>query len=124
MSGHADETKTGIEATEPIVPTTCSPEDLPDEELLYDLADLFKVFSDTTRIKILYALMGRELCVADIAEATATSQSAVSHQLKLLKIEGHVKSRRDGKNIYYSIDDEHVLDIIEKAISHIRHKFK
>ena len=68
MSSHADETKTGIEATEPIVPTTCSPEDLPDEELLYDLADLFKVFSDTTRIKILYALMGRELCVADIAE--------------------------------------------------------
>lgn len=65
MSSHADETKTGIEATEPIVPTTCSPEDLPDEELLYDLADLFKVFSDTTRIKILYALMGRELCVAE-----------------------------------------------------------
>ena len=77
MSSHADETKTGIEATEPIVPTTCSPEDLPDEELLYDLADLFKVFSDTTRIKILYALMGRELCVADIAEATATSQGGL-----------------------------------------------
>ena len=85
MSSHADETKTGIEATELIVPTTCSPEDLPDEELLYDLADLFKVFSDTTRIKILYDLMGRELCVADIAEATATSQSAVSHQLRTLK---------------------------------------
>ena len=78
MSDHADETKTDIEATEPVIPTTCSPEDLPDEELLYDLADLFKVFSDTTRIKILYALMGRELCVADIAGATATSQSAAS----------------------------------------------
>ena len=61
MSDHADETKTDIEATEPVIPTTCSPEDLPDEELLYDLADLFKVFSDTTRIKILYALMGRAL---------------------------------------------------------------
>ena len=94
MSSHADETKTGIEATEPIVPTTCSPEDLPDEELLYDLADLFKVFSDTTRIKILYALMGRELCVADIAEATATSQSAVSHQLRTLKQSHLVKFRR------------------------------
>ena len=80
MSIRVDETKPDIEATEPAIPTTCSPEDLPDEELLYDLADLFKVFSDTTRIKILYALMGRELCVADIAEATETSQSAVSHQ--------------------------------------------
>ena len=105
MSSHADETKTGIEATEPIVPTTCSPEDLPDEELLYDLADLFKVFSDTTRIKILYALMGRELCVADIAEATATSQSAVSHQLRTLKQSHLVKFRRDGRNILYSLAD-------------------
>ena len=68
MSIRVDETKPDIEATEPAIPTTCSPEDLPDEELLYDLADLFKVFSDTTRIKILYALMGRELCVADIAK--------------------------------------------------------
>ena len=72
MSDHADETTIDGETAEPVVPTTCSPEDLPDEELLYDLADLFKVFSDTTRIKILYALMGRELCVADIAEATET----------------------------------------------------
>ncbi len=85
MSIRVDETKPDTEATEPVIPTTCSPEDLPDEELLYDLADLFKVFSDTTRIKILYALMGRELCVADIAEATETSQSAVSHQLRTLK---------------------------------------
>ena len=76
MSSHADETKTGIEATEPIVPTTCSPEDLPDEELLYDLADLFKVFSDTTRIKILYALMGRELCVADCARLSSRTWSS------------------------------------------------
>ena len=61
MSDHVDEAKCGSDAVETVVPTTCSPEDLPDEELLYDLADLFKVFSDTTRIKILYALMGREL---------------------------------------------------------------
>ena len=99
MSIRVDETKPDIEATEPAIPTTCSPEDLPDEELLYDLADLFKVFSDTTRIKILYALMGRELCVADIAEATETSQSAVSHQLRTLKQSHLVKFRRDGRNI-------------------------
>ena len=94
MSIRVDETKLDIEAAEPAIPTTCSPEDLPDEELLYDLADLFKVFSDTTRIKILYALMGRELCVADIAEATETSQSAVSHQLRTLKQSHLVKFRR------------------------------
>ena len=115
MSSHADETKTGIEATEPIVPTTCSP----DEELLYDLADLFKVFSDTTRIKILYALMGRELCVADIAEATATSQSAVSHQLRTLKQSHLVKFRRDGRNILYSLADDHVYTMLNQGMSHI-----
>ena len=107
MSIRVDETKLDIEATEPAIPTTCSPEDLPDEELLYDLADLFKVFSDTTRIKILYALMGRELCVADIAEATETSQSAVSHQLRTLKQSHLVKFRRDGRNILYSLADDH-----------------
>ena len=102
--------------------TTCSPEDLPDEELLYDLADLadlFKVFSDTTRIKILYALMGRELCVADIAEATSTSQSAVSHQLRILKQSHLVKFRRDGRNINYSLADDHVYTMLNQGMSHI-----
>lgn len=88
------------------------------------LASFFKVLGDETRVRIICALAESEMCVSDISEILNVSQSAVSHQLKLLKIEGHVKSRRDGKNIYYSIDDEHVLDIIEKAISHIRHKFK
>ncbi len=78
-----------------------TPDELPDEELLYDLADLFKVFSDTTRIKILFALMGRELCVADIAEQAGTTQSAVSHQLRTLKQSHLVKFRRDGRNILY-----------------------
>ena len=111
MSEHADEIRTDIDtAIVPDIPTTCSPEDLPDEELLYDLADLFKVFSDTTRIKILYALMGRELCVADIAEATATSQSAVSHL---------VKFRRDGRNILYSLADDHVYTMLNQGMSHI-----
>lgn len=98
---------------------TCTPDDLPDEELLYDLADLFKVFSDTTRIKILYALMGRELCVADIAEATETSQSAVSHQLRTLKQAHLVKFRRDGRNILYSLADDHVYTMLNQGMSHI-----
>lgn len=92
---------------------------MPDEELLYDLADLFKVFGDTTRIKILYALMGRELCVADIAEATATSQSAVSHQLRTLKQSHLVKFRRDGRNILYSLADDHVYTMLNQGMSHI-----
>ena len=114
MSIRVDETKPDIEATEPAIPTTCSPEDLPDEELLYDLADLFKVF-----IKILYALMGRELCVADIAEATETSQSAVSHQLRTLKQSHLVKFRRDGRNILYSLADDHVYTMLNQGMSHI-----
>ena len=119
MSVCVDETKPDTEATEPIVPTTCSPEDLPDEELLYDLADLFKVFSDTTRIKILYALMGRERCVAEIAEATEASQSAVSHQLRTLKQSHLVKFRRDGRNILYSLADDHVYTMLNQGMSHI-----
>ena len=110
MSIRVDETKLDIEATEPAIPTTCSPEDLP---------DLFKVFSDTTRIKILYALMGRELCVADIAEATETSQSAVSHQLRTLKQSHLVKFRRDGRNILYSLADDHVYTMLNQGMSHI-----
>ena len=110
MSIRVDETKPDTEATEPVIPTTCSPEDLPDEELLYDLADLFKVFSDTTRIKILYALMGREL---------ETSQSAVSHQLRTLKQSHLVKFRRDGRNILYSLADDHVYTMLNQGMSHI-----
>ena len=74
-------------------------ESMPDEELLYDLADLFKVFGDTTRIKMLYALMGQELCVADLAELIGATQSAVSHQLRMLKQARLVKFQRDGKNV-------------------------
>ena len=93
--------------------------DLPDEELLYDLADLFKVFSDTTRIKILFALMGNERCVADIAEATSASQSAVSHQLRTLKQAHLVKFERDGRNILYSLADDHVFTMLNVGLSHI-----
>ena len=94
-------------------------EAMPDEEILYDLADLFKVFSDTTRIKILYALMPGELCVADIAEAVGASQSAVSHQLRILKASRLVKFQRVGKNVLYSLADDHVYTMIAQGMSHI-----
>ena len=95
------------------------PESLPDEELLYDLADLFKVFGDTTRIKILYALMGQELCVADLAELIGATQSAVSHQLRTLKQARLVKFQRDGKNVIYSLSDDHVYTVLAQGMTHI-----
>lgn len=98
---------------------TSSENDMPDEELLYDLADLFKVFSDTTRIKILYALIDGERSVNDIAEVTGTSQSAVSHQLRILKQAHLVKFRRDGSYIHYSLADDHVLTILDQGLTHI-----
>ena len=119
MSIRVDETKPDIEATEPVIPTTCSPEDLPDEELLYDLADLFKVFSDTTRIKILYALMKEGKSVGAIADEVGASQSAVSHQLRILKQARLVRFRRDGKTIYYALDDDHVRSILSMGMDHI-----
>lgn len=93
--------------------------EIPDEEILYDLADLFKVFSDTTRIKILYSLMNTERCVADIAAAIGASQSAASHQLRILKQARLVKFQRDGKNVIYSLADAHVYTMLEQGMSHI-----
>lgn len=92
---------------------------MPDEELLYDLADLFKVFGDTTRIKILYALMEQDLCVADLAEIIGASQSAVSHQLRTLKQARLVKFQRDGKNVIYSLSDDHVYTVLAQGMTHI-----
>ena len=92
---------------------------MPDEELLYDLADLFKTFGDTTRIKILYALMEKELCVADIAEAIGATQSAVSHQLRTLKQSRLVRAKRDGKNVMYSLSDDHVHSVRDQGMTHI-----
>ena len=94
-------------------------EGMPDEEILYDLADLFKVFSDTTRIKILFSLMGGERCVADIAETIGATQSAVSHQLRILKTSRLVKFQRDGKNVLYSLADDHVYTMLAQGMSHI-----
>lgn len=92
---------------------------MPDEEMLYDLADLFKVFADTTRIKILYALMEQDLCVAHIAEAIGATQSAVSHQLRILKQARLVKFRREGKSLIYSLSDDHVHTVLAQGMSHI-----
>lgn len=90
-----------------------------DEEILYDLADLFKVFSDTTRIKILFALMDKDLCVADIAETVGASQSAVSHQLRILKQARLVKFQREGKNVIYALSDDHVHTMLDQGMTHI-----
>ena len=98
---------------------TSLPDPMPDEEMLYDLADLFKVFGDTTRIKILYALMGTELCVADIADLIGATQSAVSHQLRTLKQARLVKFQRDGKNVIYALSDDHVYTMLAQGMTHI-----
>ncbi len=90
-----------------------------DETELYDLAELFKVFGDTTRIKILFVLFERELCVCDLAQELNMTQSAISHQLKILKQSRLVKSRREGKSIFYSLADEHVKTIIAQGFEHV-----
>ena len=92
---------------------------MPLEENLYDLAELFKVFGDTTRIKILWALDEAEMCVCDIAALLGMTQSAISHQLRILKQVRLVKNRKDGKVVYYSLDDAHVKQIFEQGLVHI-----
>lgn len=94
-------------------------ESMPCEEDLYDLAELFKVFGDSTRIRILFVLFEAEVCVCDLAEVLGMTSSAVSHQLRILKQNRLVKSRRDGKSIFYSLADDHVRDIIREGMDHI-----
>ena len=94
-------------------------DEAPTEEELYDLAELFKVFGDSTRIKILYALFESELCVGDMAQLLRLSQSAVSHQLKILKDAKLVRFRREGKNIFYMLDDDHVRNILSLGMEHV-----
>ena len=92
---------------------------MPDETELYDLAELFKVFGDSTRIRILFVLFEAEVCVCDLAAALNMTQSAISHQLKILKQAKLVKFRREGKSIFYSLADEHVRTIINQGKEHI-----
>lgn len=95
-----------------------------DEEILYDLAEVFKVFGDSTRIRILYAMLDYELCVGDLTERLKLSQSSISHQLRILKDAKLVKYRREGKQIYYSLDDEHVKKIIRMGLEHLEEEEK
>ena len=94
-------------------------EKLPDVDELYDLAELFKVFGDSTRIKILYALFEAELCVCDISKLLGLTQSAVSHQLRVLKGSRLVKFRKEGKTVFYSLADSHVRKIIAQGMEHV-----
>lgn len=92
---------------------------MPEESELYELADLFKVFGDSTRIRILFVLFEAEVCVCDLAEALHMTQSAISHQLKILKNSRLVKSRREGKSVFYSLADSHVRTMIDQGREHI-----
>ena len=94
-------------------------EHMPDEDELYDLAELFKIFGDSTRIRILYVLFESEVCVCDLAEMLHMNQSAISHQLKILKQAKLVTGRREGKSVIYSLADEHVRTIIDQGREHI-----
>lgn len=97
-------------------------EHMPQEETLYDLADIFKVLGDSTRVKILSALFQAEMCVCDIAALLGMKQSAISHQLRVLKQARLVKYRKDGKVVYYSLEDEHVKSIFDQGLVHIAEK--
>lgn len=92
---------------------------MPEEEKLLDLADLFKVFGDSTRVKIICALCQSELCVCDIAALFGMTKSAISHQLRVLKQSKIVRYRRDGKVVFYSLDDEHIKGIFNQGLSHV-----
>lgn len=94
-------------------------EGMPDDETLYDLADLFRIFADSTRIRILYVLFESEMCVCDIAQLLGMTQSAISHQLRALKAAKLVKFRRDGKTVFYSLDDDHVRSILGQGMEHV-----
>jgi ArsR family transcriptional regulator, lead/cadmium/zinc/bismuth-responsive transcriptional repressor len=95
---------------------------MPLEETLYDLAELFKVYGDSTRIKILWALVESEMCVCDIAALLNMTQSAISHQLRVLKQARLVKYRKEGKVVFYSIEDEHIKLVFDQGLIHIKEK--
>lgn len=94
-------------------------DEMPEEEILYDLAEFYKVFGDTTRIKILYILLKSEMCVCDISQVLGVSQSAVSHQFRMLKQMKLVKYRREGKSVFYSLSDHHIELILRQGLEHI-----
>lgn len=95
-----------------------------DENTFENVANFFKIMGDTTRTKILFALDQNEMCVCDIANVLGMSKSSISHQLKLLRINGIVKCRKEGKEVFYSLDDEHVQEVFEIGVHHVEHKRK
>ena len=97
-------------------------EQMPEEEVLYDMAEFFKVFGDSTRIKIISALFESEMCVCDLSAALNMTQSAISHQLRVLKQANLVKFRREGKVVYYTLSDDHVKDIFNQGLVHIQER--
>jgi len=92
------------------------------EEVLYDIADFFKVLGESTRLKILYALLKGEVCVGELSESLNISQSSVSHQLRTLRQNNLVKFRKQGKVVFYSLDDAHVEDLLNQSLEHLLHK--
>lgn len=117
MEERKDEVRDGFEVHEDLLKIVN--ETLPEETELYDLAELFKVFGDSTRIRILFVLFEAEVCVCDLAKVLNMTQSAISHQLRILKQNKLVKSRREGKSIFYSLADDHVRTIINQGRDHI-----
>lgn len=95
----------------------------PTEEMVYDLVELFKVFGDVTRVKIIYALLESEMCVCDIASLLDMTQSAISHQLRVLKKARLVKLRKEGKTVFYSLDDQHIDKIFSFGLDHIKEMY-
>ena len=96
-------------------------ESLLDDELIYFIADLFKIFGDSTRVRILYVLLDNEICVGDLCETLGMTQSAISHQLRVLRQNGLVKFRKEGKTVFYSLDDDHVTRLLSEGLEHIKH---
>ena len=99
----------------------CCATPIPNEEILYDIADFFKVLGESTRLKILYALLKNEVCVGELSESLKISQSSVSHQLRILRQNDLVKFRKQGKTVFYSLDDAHVENLLNQSLEHLLH---
>ena len=97
---------------------------MPEEDSINRLAEFFKILGDTTRVKLLFSLSQNEMCVCDIANVLGMSKSSISHQLSMLRKSGIVKYRKEGKEVYYTLDDEHIQKVFEVGIEHIEHKEK
>ena len=115
---HLENRKSDCEAINIDIVNQVQP-NMPDMKLLYELSDFFKVMGDSTRIQLLWALEESEMCVGDLAVLLNMTKSAVSHQLKVLRVAKLVRSEKKGKNVYYSLNDGHVKDILEKALEHV-----